>query len=272
MVVIGQRVHCILYGGRDGTIVNIIGEQQPASVRQIGGVMLSGGNAEFDIVWDDGTTSKLIPESLLYSVQWRVYDEVYNDIQISSAKANAQIHTVQCQIAKENKEKRQAEERARIRQENRHLEQGNDCWSGKLAAVNIRKELKKAFPKIKFSVRKTHYGSLNIGWTNGPKTAEVSKITNKYLDGHFNGMEDIYKSNDNNVWPSVFGGAKYIFHNRGHSDAVISQAIQSVWTKWADDEPMPTVEDYHQGRTYSIHLKRAHNDAQQMIWKELQTL
>ena len=53
-----------------------------------------------------------------------------------------------------------------------HLEQGSDEHSGKLAAANIRRELKKAYPGIKFSVRKEHYGSVNIFY---PKASSPSQ-------------------------------------------------------------------------------------------------
>jgi hypothetical protein len=32
--------------------------------------------------------------------------------------------------------------------------------SGKLAAANMRAELRRVFPEVKFSVRKSHYGSV----------------------------------------------------------------------------------------------------------------
>ena len=39
---IGARVHCTLYGGKDGTIYAIHGEQRPETVRTIGGAMTTG--------------------------------------------------------------------------------------------------------------------------------------------------------------------------------------------------------------------------------------
>ena len=86
-----------------------------------------------------------------------------------------------------------------------------------LGAKNIRIELKKAFPEVKFSVRSESYSGgdhININWTDGPLTDDVEKITGKYQKGDFDGMEDIYNYNHENVWPDVFGGSRYVFENR----------------------------------------------------------
>ncbi len=65
------------------------------------------------------------------------------------------------------------------------------------AAKLMRKELKKAFPTIKFSVTSQTYSggnSVHVGWINGPTSDMVSSIVSKYQYGHFNGMEDIYEN------------------------------------------------------------------------------
>jgi Large polyvalent protein associated domain 30 len=68
-IVVGTRVHSILYGGRDGVVYAIHGEQSPSSVRSIGGFMQTGGRAEFDIVFDDGTETRHLPECIIRGVQ-----------------------------------------------------------------------------------------------------------------------------------------------------------------------------------------------------------
>lgn len=95
LVAVGQRIHCILYGGQDGTIFAIHGEQQPATCGSIGGgVMLTEGNACFDIVWDDGTRSLQIPEALARgSVQWAFLDQPLatpDEIRQHQAEADAE--------------------------------------------------------------------------------------------------------------------------------------------------------------------------------------
>lgn len=90
--------------------------------------------------------------------------------------------------------------------------------SAKLGASNIRIELKKAFPKVKFSVRSSVFSggdSINVDWIDGPTTEAVDKIIGKYQEGHFNGMEDIYERNTENQFPDIYGGAKYVNGQRG---------------------------------------------------------
>lgn len=65
------------------------------------------------------------------------------------------------------------------------------------AAKAVRKELKGAFPKIKFSVTSENFANgdaVRISWTDGPTTEKVQEITNKYQYGSFNSMEDIYEN------------------------------------------------------------------------------
>lgn len=64
------------------------------------------------------------------------------------------------------------------------------------AAKLIRKELKAAFPKTKFSVTSEYFSmgnAVNISWDNGPAKSEVHEISDKYEYGHFDGMTDCYE-------------------------------------------------------------------------------
>ena len=272
---LGQRVHCILYGGRDGTIVAIHGTQSPATVREHG-IMVSGGSATFDIVWDDDTESHRTPEAIIRCVQWRIYDDIVSAAEIAAAKSRAALHRIQAEAAKQQAAQRRQQERAALPAAHPTLEVGTDSHSGTLAARNIRRQLKAAFPTTKFSVRKTHHGSLTISWTDGPTSKQVNAITAPYQTGNFDGMEDIYKDDKNNVWPDVFGGARYIFNSRNHSDALIAQAIDSVWQRWvrdSDNLPKPTPADHTAGRTWNIRIPAYCNDeAATLINEALATL
>ena len=62
------------------------------------------------------------------------------------------------------------------------------------AAKNMRKELGKAFPAVKFSVKARSFAggdSIDVYWTLGPTDKEVEDITNKYIYGTFDGMQDL---------------------------------------------------------------------------------
>lgn len=115
------------------------------------------------------------------------------------------------------------------------------------AAKNIRIELKAAFPGVKFSVKTERYTggtSLNVSWTDGPTTKMVEAIIDKYQWGKFNGMEDIYEYG-NRVFTDIFGGAKFVFAQRGRSDALVAEALEAVGKRFGV-EPMP-VEEYRNG-------------------------
>jgi len=82
-----------------------------------------------------------------------------------------------------------------------------------LAAQALRAELKKVFPSTKFSVRSQTYtggDSINVGYElteTSPTPEQVSHIANKYQEGHFDGMQNMYIQD-----PDFEGvGAKYVF-------------------------------------------------------------
>jgi len=86
-----------------------------------------------------------------------------------------------------------------------------------LGAKSIRKELKAAFPDIKFSVRSKGYAggcSITIDWIEGPTEEAVEKITNKYEQGSFDGMIDLYTYDTDREFTDKNGGAKYVFTHR----------------------------------------------------------
>lgn len=86
------------------------------------------------------------------------------------------------------------------------------------AAQAIRKELKLAFPNIKFSVKSQSFSmgdSVDIRWIDGPTTKQVDAITKKYQEGSFNAMEDIYEYGKN---PLNLPQSKYVMAQRELSD------------------------------------------------------
>ena len=90
----------------------------------------------------------------------------------------------------------------------------------------LLKELKQAFPGVKFSSRSSRFSmgdSINIDYENGPKNSDVEKIANQYQEGSFNGMEDIYEYNDN---PK--GCTKYISVGRSYSGGLRDMIINKM--------------------------------------------
>lgn len=96
------------------------------------------------------------------------------------------------------------------------------------AAAAIRKELKEAFPNVKFRVRSSSASmmtSVHIEWVDGPTDKAVAEVVDKYEYGHFNPMEDLYEvSNGRDDIPQV----KYIQIRRKMSDELYEQIAKQV--------------------------------------------
>lgn len=256
-IVIGTRISCVLHWAGRGTVFAIEGEQRPQSVRIAGGVMHSGGNASFSVVFDNGSISKAVPECIIRGVQWRVLDETASAEDIAEALARAACAKATAAVAADNAKARFAEAIAQLRADPAYgaLEQATDQYGGKVAAKNIRTQLRAAFKGVKFSVRNRH-GSIDISWTDGPTVAKVEEITRKYQSGSFDGMNDCYEYSAS-AWNEVFGGSKYVFTQRDFSAELITRAIAAVFEKYSgnlDETPMPTAEDYLNGRLYAARI------------------
>ncbi|HEY1844004.1 MAG TPA: LPD29 domain-containing protein [Buttiauxella sp.] len=269
-IVVGSVVTTNLYWLGRGVVYQIHGEQMPDTVRQVGGgVMVSGGHAEFDIVHDCGKFTKRLPECILRGVQWEILDEVADTEEIQRLCANAEECAMKVKIEEENNAfSFSAEvERLKTATEYSQLEQG-DCSSGKLAAINIRKELKQ-FKSVKFSVRNRHYGSVDVNWTDGPTLEKVKAIINKYKDGYFNSMQDIYEYSAS-PFNTVFGSTQYPSAQRSYSDAMIGKAIDKIISAYdLKFEIEPTAEDFRTGKLWSEKREVFHHGLQSKIHETL---
>lgn len=99
--------------------------------------------------------------------------------------------------------------------------QPNEYPSAKLGAKNIRIELKRAYPKHKFTVTSATFSggdAICILWELGPTTEQVEAITDKYREGSYNSEDDIWEFNHSNH-SKLFGGAHYISLSRRASQA-----------------------------------------------------
>lgn len=96
-----------------------------------------------------------------------------------------------------------------------------------LGAKNIKKELSRAFPGVKFSAKSNSYSggnSIDVSWDLGPTADAVDKIISKYQEGSFDGMTDSYDYDRANQWPEIYGGAKYV-HSARHCPEKITEQI-----------------------------------------------
>lgn len=250
IIQVGTRVYTGLYNRGYGTVYAIHGEQTPHNVRHLfGGVMASGGNAKFDIVFDCGTTSLALPECILRGVQWRILDELASAEEIAAALANATSVAAQAKAVESERKAKFDAEVTRLKTDPQYaaLEQGED-GSGKLAAANIRKLLKARWPKVKFSVRKDSYGSLRVWWADGPTVAAVEAVTGLFKGGYFDSMEDYYRPEDT-PFNQLFGSFDYLSTSREISDELVSRAITALVDRYPGNfSERPTVEAYRAGQ------------------------
>lgn len=272
---IGTRVYSTLYGGRHGTVYAIKGELQAHNVRSLGGgIVMTGGNAELAIVFDNGTLSR-VPECIVRGVQWRISAEVESAEQIALRLAHAETVKAEKETAEANAKAAHAAAMEALRTDPQYskLEQGSD-GSGKLAGANLRKLLKAKWPAVKFTVRKSSYGTVYISWTDGPTVDQVEAIANQFKEGHFDGMDDCYKY-EPNPFAEVFGGAKYLMTSRDHSAELIGKAIAVVLENYAGNfkgEPTPTVAQYQSGELVRCHVDGLIDSVQTLITRQLATI
>ena len=114
-----------------------------------------------------------------------------------------------------------------------HLEtEGNSKKTGRvLAASNIRRQLKRKFPDVKFSVKSESYSggcSVDVSWTDGPTSDQIAEILNPYQYGNFDGMTDCYNHNENNNWGETFGDAMYVHGHRHLSGETIKTVAKDM--------------------------------------------
>lgn len=190
-------------------------------------------------ICEDGHRSQVSKSAVDGPGGWRDTGERLTIQQLAEFVAAAEAEGARLKVEREQAEAVRLANNSRRRAEavatHPHLEQvkPGSYATAKLGAANIRAELKRAFPGIKFSVRSDSFSggdSIDISWELGPTSAEVEAITAKYQEGHFNGMEDIYEDDRNNVWPDLFGGAKYVMTHRSESaghDAVASALCEA---------------------------------------------
>lgn len=98
------------------------------------------------------------------------------------------------------------------------------------AAKNIRIELARAFPKIKFSVKSRRFSggdAIDVKWIDGPVCRQVDEIIGRYSAGSFNGMDDSY-SYARDAWKDAFGAGKYVHSSRDSSDKAVASAARYV--------------------------------------------
>lgn len=88
----------------------------------------------------------------------------------------------------------------------------------------IRAELKATFPTIKFSVRKEHYGVLNISFDGNKEIKnQVDEIAAKYECGSFDGMTDSHSYSSKRVGDLLIDySTRFIFVNCHYTEKAVA--------------------------------------------------
>lgn len=213
-LVVGQRFSQGGFNGSGpGTIVAIHGEQRPATIERVAGVYFGGG-AYLDLVYDDGTRAHRVPEAIIRALPYTIKAEVVSADEVAQRVAYAECCT---ELARRKAERAKATFEAEVVRllaapEYADYARGD---SSREAISNMRKELRKAFPKVKFSVRMARGGcsTIYVRWSGGPSCEEVERVAYKFKLGSFDGMTDSYNV-ERRPWTETFGGAYYIFCER----------------------------------------------------------
>jgi len=229
---VGQAVNCGLYYAGAGYITKIDGEQAPQSIRRLSGLgITTGGNANITVRFASGYDT-VVPEGIVRGVQWHISDEHADTARIDRECAQAQAEKAAAAQAQA-----EADAKARVELPKRYpyletAEQytartGKAPSSQELAASNIRRDLKRAFPGVKFSVRAPR-GEIRVAWTDGPTSEQVEKITGKYDAGEMDWTGD-YTDYKPSTFNDLFGGVRFLFVNRD-----MSKATEQALDAWAE--------------------------------------
>jgi len=195
-----------------------------------------------DVVWDDGLITRESPFD-----RWEVLPGMAEHDEVVRMLHDAE----QKQAQKEREKKAEAAENANIRGAlptlHPHLltVQARKDWApGRIAAENIRRELKRLYPKVKFSIRYKSFSggnSIDVSWVDGPTSASVNAILDKHEYGTFDGMTDCYNhaSESDSTWGDVFGSAKYVHASRTHT----IEAVRAAWkSQGFNPDDVPTTD------------------------------
>jgi hypothetical protein len=103
-------------------------------------------------------------------------------------------------------------------------------------AANLRVELKRKFPGVKFSVTSKRFSggnSIDVDWEDGPSHDEVEKVAGKYQHSHADAESGDYWDYDPSAFNEVFGGTKFLHCQRSMSDATEATLYAGIGTKWS---------------------------------------
>lgn len=193
-VVVGQRTYEDRQG-RSGVVVEISGYY-------------------CTVVMQDGATTSLPLDMLTGGPGvWSGRAEVAHADEVALAVAMAAARKSSEKRALEAAAVALAAEVAALKATHPELEIGS---TREVAAKNMRKVLKAAFPGVAFSVRQPRGSmvySIDVTWTGGPAREDVAALAGLFVSSRFDGMTDGYDS-CRTAWTDTFGGCNGVFCRR----------------------------------------------------------
>lgn len=156
-------------------------------------------------------------------------DKVISDEVIANSLKRAENLENLRKEREERKEREAQETRERLMHDYAYLQRA-ERFDHKTVGANIRTELKRNWPNIKFSVRYSSFSggnSYDIGWTDGPTTQQVDAVVGKYGDRH----PDPYSMGDYwdcvpSIFNELFGSVGYISTHRMKSDEALARIME----------------------------------------------
>jgi hypothetical protein len=207
-----------------------------------------------DVIWPT-CESKHIPVEIVGRLPYRIHDGIATPEEIAAIRAQLAAHNAQEAAKRDEATRARAELRERLIREHPELVRVSDSCNSLIAAgKNIRKQLTAAFPGVKFAVRSSRFSggdSINVRWTDGPTSAQVKSIVDRYRAGDFDGMTDSYEYR-HDPWTDLFGDAKYVSTRREWSDTVIAATLDRVARELGGLNRVPTIQDYRMGKLWTI--------------------
>lgn len=216
--VVGSRVHCRLIGSGDGIVFAIHGEQRPETVR-FEGIAVMGGNAEFGVVFANGHILPKVSEAIIRCEQWDLLPGVAGVAEIADALRHAEA-------VREQKAANAAQQAAELERRRLALIAEHGHWLRPLVpgkptrvvqgADNLREELARAFPEVRFSVRSrggVMKDCIVVTWRGEPASTEVGVFADKYAMQRWDPKLQESVLIPDNAWAAAFGGAHFISLN-----------------------------------------------------------
>lgn len=117
-------------------------------------------------------------------------------------------------------------------------------------AANLKRELTKAFPGIKFSVSSSSFSmgdDISVHWSLGPTVKEVEAYADRYQEGDFDGMQDLYeyrRDPKGEQFRNANGGAKYVQCSRGGDTQELRKLIEDQLCRLNGIDPGNAAEFY----------------------------